>query len=87
MSKQLEPKADWMVGRGRQKESMSLGGIVLPPAADSQDEVEVIAVGPEVKRVKVGDVVIFTSGRSTRKCGFDAWLIRDEDVIATIVSA
>lgn len=85
MSKHLEPKANWLVGRSKSKEGVSVGGIVLPASTDSQDEVEVIAIGPDVKRAQIGDVVIFTQGRSTRKCGFDAWLIQDDAVIATIV--
>lgn len=85
MGKRIEPKGDWIVGVCRTKETTSLGGIVLPAVADHQDEVVVLAVGPDVKRAKVGDVLIFEQGRTTRKGGQEVWLIEDEHVIAALV--
>ena len=80
----MVPKGEWIVGVCRTKETTSLGGIVLPAVADSQDEVVVLSVGPDVKRAKVGDVVIFEQGRTTRKTGQEVWLIEDCHVIASL---
>jgi co-chaperonin GroES (HSP10) len=85
MGKRIVPQGTWIVGVSRTKETTSLGGIVLPAVADHQDEVVVEAVGPEVKRAKAGDVIIFEQGRTTRKGGKEVWLIEDEHVIASLV--
>jgi co-chaperonin GroES (HSP10) len=85
MGKRIVPQGTWIVGVCRTKETTSLGGIVLPAVADHQDEVTVMAVGPDVKRAKVGDVLIFEQGRTTRKGGQEVWLIEDEHVIASLV--
>jgi co-chaperonin GroES (HSP10) len=85
--KKIVPKADWLVGSQRLKETTSQGGLIIPASAERQDEVVVIAVGPDVKRVKVGDVIIFGHGRSTNKEGDEVWLIQDEQILATIEDA
>lgn len=84
--KRIAPQAGWIVGKERTKrETQTAAGLWVPEKADSQDEVVVIATGPEVKRCKVGDVVIFVQGRTSNKTGEQVWLIQDEHIIATVV--
>lgn len=83
--KKLIPKADWVVGEQvTNRETQTAAGLWVPEKSDSQDEITVVAVGPDVVRVKPGDIVIFVQGRSTKKAGTEQWLIKDTDIIATV---
>lgn len=59
MTKNIQPLGDKVVMRKRKKEHTTASGFVLPESAQKETiESEVIAIGPEVKQVKVGQAVL-----------------------------
>jgi co-chaperonin GroES (HSP10) len=64
------------------QESKSSAGLVLMGSLESTPEFGVIAIGPEVTEVKVGDRVMIEMGRGNI---VDDMLIIDEQFITTVV--
>jgi co-chaperonin GroES (HSP10) len=63
-------------------ESKSSSGLVLMGSLESTPEFGVIAIGPEVTEIKVGDRVMIEMGRGNI---VDDMLIIDEDFITTVI--
>lgn len=87
MSDTLSPLADYIVAQPEEAQTKTASGILL--AASSQEKpktVKVVAVGKDVKSVKVGDRIIHKSFTTTEvKIGKDDFIIvKEEDVIATV---
>jgi chaperonin GroES len=84
---QLHPLADRIVARPVEAESKTASGILLPEQAKEKTQVaEVLAVGTEVKEVKVGDRIVHTEyGPNRFKQGSEELLIvKEEDVLAVV---
>lgn len=64
------------------KESTSSAGLVLMGSLESTPEFGVIAIGPEVTDVKVGDRVMIEMGRGNI---VEDMLIIDEQFITTVI--
>lgn len=82
---QLHPLADRIVAKQAETETKTASGILLPDQAREKAKVaEVLAVGKDVKEVKVGDRIIYSEyGPSRFKQGNDELLIiKEEDVLA-----
>ena len=67
-----------------QKEKITKSGIVLSVA--DRDEVNrgvILAVGPEVLDLKVGDNILpnWNAGRQTKYENQDLWIINEDDVV------
>lgn len=85
MAQDIKPCADWVLAVSKSEERVSAGGLVLPATTMADDEGDVIAVGPDVKRCKVGDRIVFGRCRSKRDIqGVHRYLIQDADVLALI---
>lgn len=57
----MKPLKDRILVRQAKPEEKSVGGIILPQGKERYDDKGTVeAVGPDVKDVKVGDVIIFT---------------------------
>ena len=87
MSDTISPLADYIVAHPEEAQTKTASGILL--AASSQEKpktVKVVAVGKDVKSVKVGDRIIHKSFTTTEvKIGKDDFIIvKEEDVIATV---
>lgn len=87
MSSSITPLADYIVGQAEEPETKTASGLYI--AAGSQEKpktVKVVAIGKDVKSVKVGDRIIHKSFTTTEvKVGKDDFVIvKEEDVIATI---
>lgn len=80
----IEPVADWLQIKTKCFERISSGGLVLPATSMPEDEGVVLAVGPDVKRCKVGDRVVFTRCRSSQKGGEHCYLAMDSDIVAIV---
>lgn len=83
----LQPLADRIVARPVEAEAKTASGILLPDAAKEKTQVaEVLAVGKEVKEVKVGDKIVHSEyGPNRFKQGTDELLIvKEEDVLAVV---
>lgn len=82
----LVPKGDWMVVTTRRVERSSVGGIVLPSVTMAEDEGVVEAVGPDVKRAKVGERICFIKCRSKQDGhGDHRYMVQDADVICEVL--
>lgn len=84
---QLHPLADRIVGRPVEAETKTASGILLPDQAKEKTQVaEVVAVGKDVKEVKVGDHIIHSEyGPNRFKQDSDEYVIvKEEDVLAVV---
>ena len=83
----LQPLADRIVAKAVEPEAKSPAGILLPDQAKEKTQVaEVLAVGKDVKEVKVGDKIVHSEyGPNRFKQGADELLIvKEEDVLAVV---
>jgi len=83
----LQPLADRIVAKPVEPENVSPAGILLPDQAKEKTNVaEVLAVGKDVKEVKVGDKIVHSEyGPNRFKQGSEELLIvKEEDVLAVV---
>lgn len=87
MSTPLQPLGDYVVAQAEEAESKTASGLYLPDAAKEKPKTsKVVAIGKEVKQVKVGDRIVYKSYSNTDvKVGKDEYiLIKEEDILATV---
>jgi len=87
MSSAIQPLADYVVAQAEEPESKTASGLYIPNAAQEKPKTaKVVAVGKEVKQVKVGDRIIYKAYSTTEvKVGSDDYiLVKEEDVLATV---
>jgi chaperonin GroES len=99
MPRVLRPLFDRVIVKRLDIEKMTKGGIIIPDTAQEKPiEGEIIAIGDgkiqedgSVKAldVKVGDRVLFMkfAGTEVKVDGVEILIIREEDVLATVVEA
>jgi chaperonin GroES len=83
----LQPLADRIVAKTVEPETKTASGFLLPDQAKEKTQTaEVLAVGKDVKEVKVGDVVVHSEyGPNRFKQGSEELLIiKEEDVLAVV---
>lgn len=87
MSTPLKPLGDYVVAQAEEAESKTASGLYLPEAAKEKPKTSVVlAVGPAVSQIKVGDRIVYKSYSNTEvKVGKDEYiLVKEEDVLATV---
>lgn len=87
MSTNIQPLADYVVAQAEEAESKTASGLYLPDNAKEKPKTaKVVAVGPEVKQVKVDDRIIMKAyTETTVKVGNDEFmLVKEEDILATV---
>lgn len=87
MSTPIRPLADYVVAKGEEAATKTASGLYLPDKATEKPKIAVVlAVGKEVKEVKVGDRIVYKSYSTTDvKVGTDEYiLVKEEDVLATV---
>jgi len=87
MSAKIQPLADYVVAVGEEAETKTASGLYLPEKAAEKPKVaKVVAVGKEVKQVKVGDRILYKSYSTTDvKVEAEEYiLVKEEDVLATV---
>jgi chaperonin GroES len=87
MSAPLQPLSDYIVAVGEEAETKTASGLYLPDKAQEKPKTaKVVAVGPNVKQLKVGDRIVYKSYTNTDvKVGKDDYiLVKEEDVLATV---
>lgn len=83
----LQPLADRIVARPVEAETKTASGILLPDQAKEKTQVAaVLAVGKDVKEVKVGDQIVHSEyGPNRFKQGSEELIIvKEEDVLAVV---
>ena len=88
-AKHITPKGDYIHVQRRAPENFSAGGLVIPDeavAADRPAEGVILAVGPKVDSLGVGDHIIFGKYAGTEYPWGAEFLLfmRGEEVIATV---
>jgi len=87
MSTPLKPLGDYVVAVAEEAESKTASGLYLPEAAKEKPKTsKVVAVGPAVQQVKVGDRIVYKVYSNTEvKVGKDEYiLIQEQDILATV---
>lgn len=86
MSTPIKPLADRVVAVREEVKTKTASGIYLPDAAQEKSVLcEVKAVGPDVKGVKPGDMIVHGGYITELKIdGTDYLIIKEEDVLATV---
>lgn len=87
MSAPLQPLGDYIVAVGEEAESKTASGIYLPEKATEKPKTaKVVAVGPVVRQLKVGDRIVYKSFSTTEvKVGSEEYiLVEEKDVLATV---
>ena len=83
----LTPLADRIVAKAVEAEAKTASGILLTEQAREKTQLaEVVAIGKDVKEVKVGDKIVYSEyGPNRFKQGSDEYLIvKEEDVLAVV---
>ncbi|MEO8691836.1 MAG: co-chaperone GroES [Candidatus Saccharimonas sp.] len=86
MTSPIKPLADRVVAVREKAKEKTASGIYLPEAAKEKPVLaEVVAVGPDVKGVKVGDKVIHKSYSATEITigNVEYLILKEEDILAT----
>ena len=84
---QLHPLADRIVAKSVEAETKTAAGILLPDQAKDKTQLaEVLAVGKDVKEVKVGDRIIHQEYGSDRfkQDNLDLLIVKEKDVLAVL---
>jgi chaperonin GroES len=89
MSTSIAPLADRIVAVREEAENKTASGLYLPDAAKEKPTMaKVIAVGPEVKYLKVGDRIVYKQYAESlvelKIDGKEYIVIRESGVVATI---
>lgn len=87
MSVPIEPVADYVVAQTEEAATKTASGLYLPGGAQEKPKVaKVVAVGKDVKAVKIGDKIIYKSYSQTeiKVDTVEYLLVKEEDVLATV---
>jgi chaperonin GroES len=87
MSAKIQPLADYVVAQAEEAASKTASGLYLPDNAQEKPKTaKVIAVGKDVKNVKVGDRIIYGGYSNTDvKIGSEEYmLVKEENIYATV---
>ena len=87
MSVAIQPLADYVVAQQEEAQTKTASGLYLPENAQEKPKTaKVVAVGKDVKQIKVGDKIIYKSYSTTDvKVGSEDYiLVKEEDILATV---
>jgi chaperonin GroES len=90
MKEIIKPLTNHIVGRKEKKESKTSSGILLTATAVPPPErVEIIAIGPDVKNLKIGQKIIYKAHLSMimKHEGDDVVVMPEDAVTATFEGA
>lgn len=87
MNTPLQPLGDYVVAQAEAAKSKTASGLYIPESATEKPKTaKIVAVGKDVKQVKVGDVIVY-KGYSTTDVKIDKddyILVKEEDILATV---
>lgn len=84
---QIKPLADRLVAIREEAQTKTASGLYLPDAAKEKPVIaKVVAVGKEVKEVKIGDRIVYKEYAPTelKTNGEEYLILKEEDVLATL---
>ncbi len=87
MSTPIKPLADRVVAVREEAETKTASGLYLPDSAKEKPVyARVVAVGPDVKTVKVKDRIVYKEYSTTELTVEDSeyLIVKEEDILATI---
>lgn len=87
MSTSIKPLADRLVAVREEAENKTASGLYLPDAAKEKPVVaKVVAIGKDVKEIKVGDRIVYKEYAPTelKTNGQEYLILKEEDVLATL---
>ncbi len=88
MSVPIQPMAEYVVVQAEQASNKTASGLYLPDSATEKPKVaKVVAVGPEVDGVKVGDKVIYKNeyeATTVKIASEEFTLVYKKNIIATV---
>ena len=87
MSVPIQPVANYVVAQTEEAATKTASGLYLPGGAQEKPKVaKVLAVGKDVKAVKVGDRIIYKSYSQTevKVDSTEYLLVQEEDILATV---
>lgn len=87
MSQALKPLADRIVAIREEAQNKTASGLFLPDEAKEKSVIaKVIAVGAEVKEVKVNDQIVYKEYSVTelKTGGVEYLIVKEEDVLAVL---
>jgi len=87
MTVPIQPLADYVVAQQEEAESKTASGLYIPGGAQEKPKVaKVLAVGPAVRSVKVGDRIIYGGYNNTdvRMNNETYMLVKEENIYATV---
>ena len=87
MSVPTQPLADYVVAQADEAATKTASGLYLPDTATEKPKTaKIVAVGKDVKQVKVGERIIYKSYSTTevKHDGVDYILVKEEDILATV---
>ncbi|MFZ3010007.1 MAG: co-chaperone GroES [Candidatus Microsaccharimonas sp.] len=87
MTTPIKPLADRVVAVKEQSTSRTTSGLYLPENAKEKPvTAKVVAVGPDVKTLKIGDKIVYKDYSTTelKVNDIDYLIVKEEDVLATV---
>ena len=87
MSVPIQPLADYVVALPEEIEAKTASGFYVPESAKEKPKTsKVVAVGKDVKSVKVGDRIVYGGYTNTdvKVNGKDYQIIKEENIYATV---
>ena len=90
MGVNIQPLADYVVAKSEEAQTKTASGLYLPDNAQEKPKIaKVLAVGKDIKQVKVNDRILYKSYSTTDvKVASDEYiLIKEEDILATVLPA
>lgn len=87
MSTPIKPLADRVVAVRQAAETKTASGLYLPDSSKEKPVMaEVKAVGPDVKSLKIGDLIVYKEYSTTelKIDNVEYLIVKEEDVLATV---
>jgi len=87
MSVPIQPLADYVVSQAEAAQAKTASGLYLPDNAQEKPKIaKVLAIGKDVKQIKVGDKILYKTYSTTDvKVGSEEYiLVKEEDILATV---
>jgi len=87
MSTPLQPLGDYVVAVAEEAQTKTASGLYLPDSAKEKSGIStVVAVGPAVQGIKVGEKIVYKEYSSTTiKMGKEQFfLVKEEDILAMV---